>query len=148
MQRFVFRLARVLQVREQEEQAVQVELGRVLRERAGVMEQLDASRQAEADLYEYLRQPGRTAAEMAHVAQFGTLHRQRIFDLGVKVRQYDKGAELVRTRLIAAQAKRKALEKLRDSQLEEWKAEQLREEQIELDDIASIRAARKLGAAA
>lgn len=127
---------------------MQVELARVMRERSGVLEQLRMSRDAEQGLYEYLRQPGRTAAEMAHVAQFGTLHRQRIFELGVKVRQYDKGVELVRTRLVQARAKREALEKLRERQHEDWTAELRRVEQEELDEIATMRAARNLGASA
>jgi flagellar FliJ protein len=148
MQRFTFTMASVLRVREQEEQAVQVELARVVRERAGVLEQMRMSRTAEEELYEYLRQPGRTAAEMRHVAQFGTLHRQRIFELGIKIRQYDKGVELVRTRLIAAQAKRKSLEKLREQQRSAWETEFRRLEQEELDEIATMRAARGLGAVA
>ncbi len=142
MQRFAFRLDSVLRLRAQQEQAVQVELARAMRERALVVAQIDASRKAEADLYEWLRTPGRTAAEMAHVASFGSLHRQRIFDMGVKLRQYDKGVELIRTRLTTARAKREALERLRVKEREHWDAEFLRVQQAELDEIATMRASR------
>jgi len=131
----------------QHEQAVQVELARVMRERNAVVEQLAASRDAEAELYEYLRTPGRSAAEMAHVARYGTWHRQQIFSLGVKLRQFDKGVELVRTRLVEARAKREALDRLRETQHAAWQQRMRREEQVELDEIATMRAGRSLRAA-
>ncbi|MCW2961077.1 MAG: hypothetical protein JWM90_1464 [Thermoleophilia bacterium] len=147
MQRFAFRLEAVRRLRLQEEQAVQGELARVMGERNVVLAEIDVSRRAEQDLYEYLRQPGRTAAEMAHVARFGTLHRQQLYNLGIRIRQYDKGIELVRTRLTVARQKREALDKLRDKQHAEWKAEFLREEQIELDEVATMRSLRDRAAA-
>ncbi|MCW2925851.1 MAG: hypothetical protein JWM98_3255 [Thermoleophilia bacterium] len=142
MQRFVFRLEGIRRLRVQQEEVVQVELARVMRERNGVVAQIDESRDAEAQLYEYLRTPGRSAAEMAHVARFGTWHRQQIFNLGVKLRQYDKGVELVRTRLVAARARREALDRLHDKELAAWKKQCLREEGAELDELATIRSVR------
>lgn len=142
MKRFVFRLEGVRRLRLQQEQAVQVELARIMRERNAVVEEITASRAAEAALYEYLRTPGRTAAEMAHVARYGALHRQQIFSLGVKLRQFDKGVELVRTRLTEAKARREVLDRLHDKELEAWRAAARREEQAELDEVATMRAAR------
>ena len=142
MQRFTFRLESVRRLRLQQEQAVQVELARALGERQLVLDEVQRSRDAESDLYEYLRAPGRTAAEMAHVARFGTWHRQRLFNLGVKVRQYDKGVELIRTRLVAARSRREALDKLHDKQLAAWRAQAQRAEQADLDEVATMRAAR------
>jgi flagellar export protein FliJ len=148
MQRFVFKLEAVRKLRLQQEQAVQVELARVMRERNTVLQDLIASRDAEQELFAYLREPGRTAAEMAHVARYGTWHRQQIFSLGIKLMQFDKGVELVRTRLTEARAKREALDKLHDKQHEAWRLAGQREEQAELDEIATMRAARGLGAVA
>lgn len=148
MQRFVFKLESVRRLRLQQEEAVQAELARVMRERNVVAEQLATSRAAEQELYDYLRAPGRTAAEMAHVARFGTWHRQQIFNLGVRMRQFDKGVELVRTRLVDARARREALDRLREKELEAWRAAAQRAEQAELDEIATLRAARGLGVAA
>lgn len=141
MKRFVFRLESVRRLRVQQEQVVQAELARIMGERNAVLTQLTASRDAEAELYEYLRTPGRTAAEMSHVARYGTWHRQQIFNLGVKLRQFDKGVELIRKRLTEARAKREALDKLHDKEKAAWEVQVRREEQAELDDIASIRAA-------
>lgn len=132
----------------QQEQAVQAELARVMRERNEVVAQVELSRSAELELYEYLRTPGRTAAEMAHVARFGTWHRQQIYSLGVKLRQFDKGVELVRTRLTEARARREALDRLRDKEHAAWRTELQRVEQLELDEIATMRAARSTGAVA
>ena len=148
MQRFVFKLESVRRLRLQQEEAVQAELARVMRERNVVAEQLAQSRAAEQELYDYLRAPGRTAAEMAHVARFGTWHRQQIFNLGVRMRQFDKGVELVRARLVDARARREALDRLREKELQSWRVAAQREEQAELDEIATIRAARGLGVAA
>jgi flagellar export protein FliJ len=143
MQRFVFQLESVRRLRVQEEQVVHAELARVLRERQVVVDQIADSRNAETALYDYLREPGRSAAEMAHVAQYGTWHRQQLYSLSIKLRQYDKGVELVRTRLTAARAKRKALDTLREREHARWRTEQLRIEQAELDELATVRAARR-----
>lgn len=148
MHRFTFRLESVRRLRMQQEQAVQAELARVMHERNAVVAQIEHSRTAELELYEYLRAPGRTAAEMAHVARFGTWHRQQIFSLGVKLRQFDKGVELVRTRLTEARTRREALDRLHDKEHAAWRAELQRLEQAELDEIATMRAARRTGVAA
>jgi flagellar export protein FliJ len=148
MQRFVFKLEAVRRLRVQQEEAVQVELARVMRERNGVLAELIKSRDAEQDLFAYLREPGRTAAEMAHVSRYSNWHRQQIFSLGIKLMQFDKGVELVRSRLVEARARREALDRLHDKQLEAWRLAGQREEQHELDEIATMRAARGLGAVA
>lgn len=144
MRRFHFSLESVLRLRAQQEQAAQVELARVMHQRVSIVHELDKSRAAEADLYEYLRQPGRTAAEMSHVASFGTLHRQRIFNLGVRLGQFDASVELLRTRHMQARARREALEKLREKQHAAWRADGARAEQDELDEIATMRAGRAI----
>jgi flagellar export protein FliJ len=142
MKRFAFRLESVRRLRLQQEQAVQVELARIMRERSAVVEQITQSRRAEEELYEYLRTPGRTAAEMAQVARYGTWHRNQIYSLGIKLRQFDKGVELVRSRLTDARARREALDRLHDKEQAVWRSEVLREEQAELDDLVLMRSAR------
>ncbi|MCW2949867.1 MAG: Flagellar export protein FliJ [Thermoleophilia bacterium] len=144
MKRFHFTLESVRHLRQQQEEVVQVELARAVRERAIVVKQIEVSRAAEAALYDYLREPGRTAAEMAHVANFGALHRQQLYKLGINLRQFDQGVELIRTRLVTARAKREALDRLRERQYDAWRAEMLRSEQAELDEIATMRATRLL----
>ncbi|MCW2973948.1 MAG: hypothetical protein JWN72_2221 [Thermoleophilia bacterium] len=144
MQRFRFTLESVRQLRKQQEEVVQVELARAMRERAIVEAQIAESRAAEAALYDYLRQPGRTAAEMAHVANYGALHRQQLYKLGIHLRQFDQGVELIRTRLVTARAKREALDRLRESQQAAWHKQLLHDEQVELDEIATMRSTRLL----
>lgn len=143
MKRFEFQLESVRELRRQEEETVRVELAVGMRGRNDVARSIDDSRRAEQHLYEYLRSPGRTAAEMAHVARYGTLHRQKIFDLGVKLRQFDKGLELIRRRLVDARARREALDKLYERQLDEHRRAWLAAEQAELDDIAAMRHAAR-----
>lgn len=142
MQRFRFKLESVRRLRHQQQEAVQVELARALRERVAVVAKIEESRAAEAALYEYLRQPGRTAAEMAHVANFGALHRQQLYRLGISLRQFDQGVELIRTRLVTARAKAEALDRLREKEHDAWRSELLRTEQVELDEIATMRSTR------
>jgi len=144
MQRFRFTLESVRQLRRQEEEVVQVELARAMRERGLVVAKIEESRAAEEALYAYLREPGRTAAEMAHVANFGTLHRQQLHRFGIHLRQFDQGVAIIRQRLVTARAKREALDRLRESQQAAWRKEFLATEQAELDEIATMRATRLL----
>lgn len=143
MKRFVFPLDSVRRLRIQQEQVAQTELARVMRERAAVLEQIDESRRAEQDLYEYLRAPGRSAAELAHVARYGSWHRHQLYTLGVRLRQFDKGVELAQDRVREAHGRREALDRLHERQHAAWERGMRLQEQAELDEIATMRAAAR-----
>jgi flagellar FliJ protein len=148
MKRFKFTLEAVRKIRRQEEQLVQIELATAMREQAVVADQLATSRQAELDLYEWMRTSALSGASMAHVSQYGTLHRQRIFDTEVQLMHLDERVDRVRERLIDARARREALDKLRERELERHRNEMLAEESRELDEIATLRHGHGIGVSA
>ena len=139
MKKFSFRLEAVRRIREQEEQLIQVELATALRERALVADQLDASREAEQRLYAYLRDNDVNAAELQHVSEYGSLHRQKIYQTTVQLRNHDQAVERIRIRLVDARARREALDRLRDRQQEQHRKAWLAEEGRELDEIGGQR---------
>lgn len=140
MKKFAFRLESVRRLREQEEQAVQTELAAALRERANLEHELTRSQQAETAIYEYVHGGNLTGAELAHVAQYGTLHRRRILDARTMLQLTDERIVRVRARLVDARAKREALDKLCERQREQHRREWLASEMQELDEIGSRRA--------
>jgi flagellar export protein FliJ len=145
MKRFKFTLEAIRRIRAQEEQLVQIELATALRERAEVVAQLAASRQAEADVNEWMRTNALTGAAMAHVAQFSTLHRQRIFDTRAQLANHDARVARVREQLVVAQAKRKALDKLREKELERYGKAVRAQETRDLDEVATQRHGHGMG---
>ncbi len=142
MKQFTFRLEAVRRLREQEEQAVQTELAGALRERGVLQRELDLSRDAEQAMYDYLHASTLSGAQLEHVAQYGMLHRRRILDARIMIKQSDERIARVRARLVEARAKREALDKLCEKQKEEHRKHWLAEEIRELDEIAGQRAQR------
>lgn len=142
MRKFTFRLETVRRLREQEEQLVRGELAEAMRTRVAVELELVASRDAERDLYDYLRDGSPDVTQMAHVAQYGELHRRQIYHLGVKLQRHDKAIEGVRARLVEARRRREALDRLHDRRRDEHRRAMLAEEQRDLDEVAGMRHAR------
>lgn len=136
MRKFSFRLDAIRRLREQEEQLVQTELAGALRERARLEAELTASRLAESAIYDYLRSTQLSGAELAHVSQYGVLHRRHILDATIMVQQTDERIGRIRVRLTEARARREALDKLCERQRAEHHRLWLAEEMRELDEIA------------
>jgi flagellar export protein FliJ len=144
MRKFRFKLEAVRQLREQEEQAIQVELAAALRERAVFEASLTKSLAAEQELYRYLREGTLSAPELEHISRYGEHHRRCILDSRVYLRHHDRQTERIRMRLAEARAKREALDKLEANQRAAHRAEGLAEEARELDEIAGQRYANNM----
>lgn len=144
MKRFSFKLEAVLRLREQEEQLVQIELADALRLRVAAQAQLDASRQAQLDIYEYVRTNQVPASELQQISRYDELHRQRIVDATIQLAHLDADIERVRLRLNEAMAAKKALEKLKERQSEQHRKEMLAAEAAELDEMALMRHGQSL----
>lgn len=139
MKKFSFKLDTVRRLREQEEQLVRIELAASMRDRAAVAQRLEDSRHAQHELYEYMRTGQLSAADMGHMARYDELHRQKIVDAIVELKYADDAANRIRARLVDAQARREALDRLRDRHREAHRKEALAEEARELDEIGTIR---------
>lgn len=133
----------VLEIRIAEEEKVQVELARMLRERGVVQQQLDQSIAAENDLHAYLKQPQLAASQMEHIARYSEHHRQTILRNRTQLSQIDKAVIQIRERLMVARSKREALEKHKEQCYEDYRQAVESEEQKRIDEVATMRAARK-----
>lgn len=143
MKRFRFTLEPVRAVRKQEEQLIQVELATALRERTDVSRRLDDSRAAEVQIYTYLRETRLSAQDLSHITRFLELHRQKIVDAVIQLRHTDDAIERIRVRLAEARARREALDKLEAKQREAHRMQWLAEQARELDEIGTMRHARR-----
>lgn len=140
---FVFRLERVLSVRQLQEDAAQQRHA----------EALEALRSAEWALAELLAGLAQTLEDLDEVKRrdeltpealyFHSLHvsglRRAIQGARVDLQQCSVRAETTSAELLEAHRAREALEKLRERELESWRQTQSRNETKQLDEIAVSR---------
>ena len=139
MNRFVFRLARVLQLRVGVEKQRAQDLGRAIQEE-------QARREALARAEERLQRMGQQlAGSGADVAPAGTLHNlhltveaasSQVERATEAAAAAEKVVEVEQNRFGEARRDRKVLEQLRERRRTDWNQESSRQEQRELDEIA------------
>jgi flagellar protein FliJ len=144
---FRFSLAKVLELREQVEQERQRELSVELaelyaRERERVrIEQLREQYQAELGRLQQgtvdINQVMQYFASLKDLARELVVCQERIVEAEALV-------EAARARLTVASQEKKAIEKLRERQLEAWKLEQARLETLALDEASQLRFNRRV----
>lgn len=142
MSGFDFKLEKVLDLRKQEERVRAESLARARRE-------ADDARRAMRDLEE-LRKDGRTRLTQAHggsrpIGQLQNLEwvlgrlENELEAAQQKVRAADEEMVARTTDFQEAVRDRQALDRLREKQMEGWKAHQAREEQKAMDEVAITR---------
>jgi flagellar export protein FliJ len=138
-ERFVFRLGRLLSLRERHEEEQAVALAAALercdllrRERDGIAERRHAARAR------VLPTAGGAAAAGDGLAmqQFVDLADARIAALGEELAAAEADAAAKRAALAAAMAERRALERLREKQRDDWRVETDRRARTAMDDVA------------
>jgi flagellar FliJ protein len=134
---FQFRLQKVLEYRVHLEDTLRTELAELRRERAMLVERRE---QLEAEVAERVQRL--TAGEFDVLQVKMTTHyvnrlegliqhtRQRIAEM-------DEAIEEKRQALVEASRNRKVMEKLKETAYEEYRAEELRTEQLFLDELAT-----------
>jgi flagellar protein FliJ len=139
MARFVFKLEGMLRQREHAEQQAQRELAvkqRALVELQGHLQQLqEAVQTANTDVRQN-RLVGRL--DMSFLAahrRFLTGMQRQAMGLVQRMTIAQRSVDDARAALAEAAKQRKVIEKLREKQLERWRAEQSRRELAELDEI-------------
>ncbi len=147
MARFVFELEAVLTQRRNAEKACQRVVAEAERERVGLENELRALQQAieteRRDLSERLS-PGQAGSPLAYRAQANaSLHltvlaQRKAIELAGALKRLDAA----RARLREAATGRKAIERLKERRLEEWRDEQKRLEHNALDELSVMRASR------
>jgi flagellar export protein FliJ len=140
MAKFVFKLHALLKQRKRDEQECQ----RLLAEQAAVVnaaeEAVRRMNESVAAGHDEVRRHLMGKLDMsflsAHRRFMGAMQRQ-IADLQQKAAVARKQLEEARLRLVEAAKKRKAIEKLREKQLERWQADQAHREAVLNDEIGN-----------
>ncbi len=136
---FSFRLERILQLRRQKENEEMRKLSsaqKLLQEAQTERDRLLQEQLEHETELRTLQQSGRASHTWAlyhrHLAHIG----QKIIEAEKEIILRQEILTQQRTALIEATQERKVLERLREKQLEDYRLEELRKEQIDLDDIA------------
>lgn len=155
---FKFRLEKVLDMRIQKEQRLQQRFQELLAMAELERQKLAALEERQQQYREELSQKQKGSVEVNEVMNYLSyleLLAEAIIQQTEILREAEERAEEARLDLVQASQEKKAVEKLKEKQLEEFNKEQLREEIIFLDDISSSRfnrnkveAARKNGRSA
>lgn len=147
MKRFIFRLQKLLEIRQAKEDRLMAELAVLRREEADEIARLSRLvgefRSACASLEKALRE-SEPAEDVARWDEYvktrrDDIHVQELTIEAVRSRVQAKLAEVVE-----AMKERKVLESLRDRQQTEYLAAEAVAEQNQLDEIASVRYARRM----
>ncbi len=153
MAKFTFKLETVLILREREEQALQQELAECQRrclQIESVIADCEAGIASERlALRDRLVAVGgsddvrRLDVGAVRGQAAASLHLMRKLQrLAIELTGAERQREGVRARLVEATARRRAVEKLRETQYEAWKREQLRTQIAESDDLTQARLGR------
>ncbi len=146
MKKFRFSLHTVHQLRERAQAAAEAELARANGEVAQAIETLAAATQARENAmntYTQMLLSGRISqAETTLRAAYLVVLAERIAEAQQNLAERERRREIVRQQVITATTRAEATATLRDQQLAAHRAEAAREEQEQLDEIATLRAAR------
>lgn len=145
MKRFKFRLQTLLDQRKAREEKLLWELGEIRREEAREIERLHALErllQETRDSTEQAIRDGRPAGELVRRDEFVKATRDDIRVQELTVEAVQRRVEAKQAEVVKAMQDRKVLEALRDKQEREYLLAIARQEQNELDEMASVRYAR------
>ena len=143
---FRFRLQRVLELREEHEQAM-------ARELASARELADAARR-EQEALAAVRDSSRAEIEAAHTEtpHVGHLHQlgfvlqsldERVERASESVVAADGVVDAAQSALVDAARDRQALDRLKERHAEAWRAEEAQKDRLQMDEIALARFGRK-----
>lgn len=137
MKRFRFSLERVLRLRGQETEQAKRELGKALAAEAAARA---AAAEARTELAHRTDEAGQrertglTAYEFASLRTYVTFLQRQLEAAEVRLAAAVGETQRRRLALLGARRKERALEKLRERRLEQYRLESLRQEQKELDE--------------
>lgn len=148
---FKFRLQKVLEMREQKEKLLQQRFMELLAMAEYEKKELEKLYERQEEYRQQLAEKQQGNLEVHEVMNYLSYLEHladAIEEQKVVVREAEERAEEARLDLMRAAQEKKAVEKLRDKQYEDWMKEQQRAENIFLDEISSSRFNRKAGTAA
>ncbi len=150
MARFRFPLQALLHLRERAERDEQVAFGELENERVAIGQSLERMNlnieRAQQDA-RVLLEAGSEPLDLnaARWQANAAMHMQGVAgQLAVSLEGAEARSKEQRERLLRASVARRALERLRERRLDEWMIDQRRKEQLEMDDLGTSRAARRV----
>lgn len=143
---FKFRLQRILELREQAEQAKARELAAAQTEADKAQQARDILAAMRVDSRSQLESATVSAPRIGHLMQLGTA----IDALDARIERASddlKAAEIVvdeaKGRLDAAARDRRVLDRLKERHAEHWRAEEAQRDRVQMDEVALTQFARK-----
>jgi flagellar export protein FliJ len=146
MARFRFRFDPVLRQRRGAEDHCQRELAKVLRERLILQTQLGSMQQTITSSKHRLADGLVGAVDMARVGQFAGYSgqvTQRAHAIVMRMAKLEGQIDEARSKLLAASQARKSMELLMERDLRNWRLEQHRREEAELDELSTQQFVRR-----
>lgn len=138
MKKFEFELEEILNIRRFEQQQAEVELGKALAEEKKIQDKIDNLAMQQVTVKQQMK--GCTNfSDIINANQFYALVKKQTDFLLNQMAELKLVSEQKRAVLRNAMQKTDSLEKLKEQQLEEYKAEVKRIEQLELDNIVTTR---------
>ncbi|MDY4767012.1 MAG: flagellar export protein FliJ [Treponema sp.] len=138
MKKFEFELEEILNIRRFEQQQAEVELGKALAEEKKVQDKIDNLAMQQVTVKQQMK--GCTNfSDIINANQFYSFVKKQTDFLLNQMAELKLVSEQKRDVLRNAMQKTDSLEKLKEQQLEEYKAEVKRIEQLELDNIVTTR---------
>jgi len=141
---FRFRLDAALQQRARQEQTLQIALANALQIQTSVQYALDQMRRQLAAAQQDTTAPGSVFGleQRMHLLLHVDRANRHVHQQQLLVQQRAQEVQSVHQQLIQASARRRALERLREHQQEEYARDQQRRENNELDEQGTLRYAR------
>ncbi|MCZ8011526.1 MAG: flagellar export protein FliJ [Gemmatimonas sp.] len=143
---FRFRLQRLLELREQHEQAKARELAAA----QDVAEQAEQAREAlaalRADSHAHVHRATRRETRIGHLQQLGTVLAsldERLVLATDVCRQADEGVEAAQKTLEEAARDRRVLDRLKERHTDVWRTEEAARDRVRMDEAALTQFARK-----
>lgn len=138
MKRFSFELEEILNIRKFEQSQAEVELGKALAEEQKIQNELDSLARHQAEIQSKMK--GSTNFnDIANAADFYSFVRNKKENLLSELAKAKILSEQKRDVLKKAIQKTDSLEKLKEDQFEEFKENEKRREQSEMDNIVTGR---------
>ncbi|MBL0938523.1 MAG: flagellar export protein FliJ [Gemmatimonadaceae bacterium] len=143
---FKFRLQRILELREQHEQAKARELAAAQSAAEEAQKAKDALASLRANSHAQIHSTTNAGPRVGHLQQLGTVLAsldERLIVADDLVKEADAGVHQAKTLLEDAARDRRVLDRLKERHAEAWRAEEAQKDRVQMDEIALLQFARK-----
>lgn len=143
---FKFRLQRILELREQHEQAKARELAAAQTAAEEAAQAKDALAALRADSHAQIHNVSRTETRVGHLHQLGTVLAsldERLVVATDVCKEADAGVHQAKVTLEEAARERRVLDRLKERHSDAWRAEEAARDRVQMDEVALTQFARK-----